>query len=57
MKKAALIDALTTGQVSNAFEYSDELSLDSSDIKDFYEKDYAVILQREITQNPNFCRQ
>lgn len=51
MKKAALIYGLTTGDVVNAFEYAKELEIGTSDIGDFYEKEYAVPLYVDITKD------
>ncbi len=50
MKKAALIDGLTTGNVADAFDYTAELSIDNSDIKNLYKKEYAVSLYGEISK-------
>lgn len=50
VRSTVLIEALTKGEISNIFEYSDVLGIDEYDIAPFAEKDYVVANQESITK-------
>ena len=49
LRKTAIFQAVSEGKIDNIFDYSVQLELDSSDLGEFYKKEYAVSLYKTVT--------